>query len=81
MMRLLFSHLLNNERNMKCAGTETLVSVLSVHKRKVIYTKGENTMPDTFMGKIMMLVEEYGMSFVRGAGVTMVIALVGTFIG
>ena len=38
-------------------------------------------MPDTFMGKIMMLVEEYGMSFVRGAGVTMIIALVGTLIG
>lgn len=38
-------------------------------------------MPETFMGKIMMLVEEYGMSFLRGAGVTMIIALVGTFIG
>ena len=38
-------------------------------------------MPDTFMGKFMMLVEEYGMSFVRGAGVTMIIALVGTLIG
>ena len=38
-------------------------------------------MPDTFMGKIMKLIEEYGMSFLRGAGVTMIIALVGTLIG
>ena len=38
-------------------------------------------MPETFFGKILMLLEEYGTSFVRGAGVTMLIALVGTFIG
>lgn len=38
-------------------------------------------MPDTFFGKILMLIDEYAMSFLRGAGVTMVIALVGTFIG
>lgn len=38
-------------------------------------------MPETFWGRIVMLLDEYSTSFLRGAGVTMVIALVGTFIG
>ena len=38
-------------------------------------------MPETFWGRIVMLIEEYSTSFLRGAGVTMIIALVGTFIG
>lgn len=38
-------------------------------------------MPETFWGKIVMLIQEYSTSFLRGAGVTMIIALVGTFIG
>ncbi len=38
-------------------------------------------MPETFWGRIVMLIENYSTSFLRGAGVTMVIALVGTFIG
>lgn len=38
-------------------------------------------MPETFWGRIVMLIEGYSTSFLRGAGVTMVIALVGTFIG
>lgn len=38
-------------------------------------------MPQDFAGRIVYLLQRYGASFVRGAGVTMVIALVGTFIG
>ena len=32
-------------------------------------------MPETFWGRIVMLIEEYSTSFLRGAGVTMIIAL------
>lgn len=38
-------------------------------------------MPADFMGRIVYILERYGPSFIRGAGVTMVIALVGTLIG
>lgn len=38
-------------------------------------------MPDSFDGRIVYLCEKYGTSFLRGAGVTMVIALISTFIG
>ncbi|WP_197467977.1 amino acid ABC transporter permease [Clostridium sp. Marseille-P299] len=38
-------------------------------------------MPSDFLGRIFYILKEYGSSFVRGAGVTMIIALVGTFIG
>ena len=38
-------------------------------------------MPTDFLGRIMYLLEHYGTSYLRGAGVTMVIALVGTVIG
>ncbi|MDO4344432.1 MAG: amino acid ABC transporter permease [Eubacteriales bacterium] len=38
-------------------------------------------MPESFGGRIIYLLQQYGPSFLRGAGVTMAIALVGTFIG
>lgn len=38
-------------------------------------------MPGDFFGRIFYILDRYGASFIRGAGVTMVIALVGTFIG
>lgn len=38
-------------------------------------------MPGDFIGRIFYILDRYGASFIRGAGVTMVIALVGTFIG
>ena len=38
-------------------------------------------MPETFWGRVLMLLDQYSASFLRGAGVTMVIALVSTFIG
>ena len=38
-------------------------------------------MPGDFGGRIVYLLQQYGGSFLKGAGVTMVIALVGTFIG
>lgn len=38
-------------------------------------------MPGDFIGRIFYILDKYGASFVRGAGVTMVLALVGTFIG
>lgn len=38
-------------------------------------------MPESFGGRIIYILQGYGMSFVRGAGVTMLIALVGTFAG
>lgn len=38
-------------------------------------------MPAGFADRIVLIIEEYGMSFVRGAGVTMIIALVSTLIG
>ena len=38
-------------------------------------------MPGDFGGRIVYLLQQYGGSFLKGAGVTMVIALVGTLIG
>ncbi|MDP4132566.1 MAG: amino acid ABC transporter permease [Bacillota bacterium] len=38
-------------------------------------------MPTSFGERIIYILERYGMSFLRGAGVTMAIALVSTFIG
>lgn len=38
-------------------------------------------MPEDFWGRIVYLLDQYGLSFLKGAGVTMVIALIGTFIG
>ena len=38
-------------------------------------------MPDSFGGRIIYLCGKYGLSFLNGAGVTMIIALVSTFIG
>lgn len=38
-------------------------------------------MPEYFGGRIIYILQQYGPSFLRGAGVTMAIALVGTLIG
>ncbi|MBQ7540911.1 MAG: amino acid ABC transporter permease [Clostridia bacterium] len=38
-------------------------------------------MPQTFGEKILYILQNYGMTFLRGAGVTMLIAVVSTFIG
>ena len=38
-------------------------------------------MPSDFFGRIVYILQRNGASFARGAGVTMVIALVGTLIG
>lgn len=38
-------------------------------------------MPQDFFGRIVFIIDQYGMSFLQGAGVTMLIALVGTLIG
>ena len=38
-------------------------------------------MPNDFLGRIVYILQQYGVSFLRGAGVTMIIALVGTLIG
>ena len=40
-----------------------------------------SSIPADFFGRILFLLERYGASFLRGAGVTMAIALVGTLIG
>ena len=38
-------------------------------------------MPQDFLGRIVFILDNYGLSFLQGAGVTMAIALVGTLIG
>ncbi len=38
-------------------------------------------MPETFFGWVLFLVDKYGMIFVKGAGVTLALAVVGTAIG
>ena len=38
-------------------------------------------MPASFGGRIMVILQNYGMSFLRGAASSMLIALVGTAIG
>ncbi len=40
-----------------------------------------STLPTTFGGKLLYIIQHYGMTFLRGAGVTMAIAVVSTFIG
>lgn len=38
-------------------------------------------MPDTFFGWVGFLLDKYGLMFLQGAGITMLIAIVGTIIG
>lgn len=38
-------------------------------------------MPQDFMGRIGVILTQYGMSLLQGAGLTMVIAIIGTFFG
>lgn len=38
-------------------------------------------LPESFGGRIIYLLQQYGTSFLKGAGVSMLIALVGTFFG
>ncbi|MDD2957106.1 MAG: amino acid ABC transporter permease [Lachnospiraceae bacterium] len=38
-------------------------------------------MPDTFGGRIVFLLQKSGWSFVRGAGISLILALIGTLIG
>ena len=38
-------------------------------------------LPETFWGRIGYLLQQYGTSFLSGAGNTMIIAIVGTFLG
>ena len=38
-------------------------------------------MPQSFLGRIEMILSRYGMSIIRGAGFTMLIALIGTVFG
>ena len=38
-------------------------------------------LPESFWGRILYLLEQYGPSFLKGAGNTMIIAIVGTFFG
>ena len=39
------------------------------------------SLPADFLGRIVFLLQKYGMSYLRGAGVTMVMAIVSTLIG
>ena len=38
-------------------------------------------LPESFWGRIQYLLQQYGTSFLKGAGNTMIIAIVGTFLG
>ena len=38
------------------------------------------TMPDSFFSWVVFLLNEYGATLLQGAGVTLLLALVGTFI-
>ena len=38
-------------------------------------------LPESFWGRIGYLLQQYGVSFLQGAGNTMLIAIVGTFLG
>ncbi len=38
-------------------------------------------LPESFWGRIQYLLQQYGTSFLSGAGNTMIIAIVGTFLG
>ena len=39
------------------------------------------SLPQDFFGRIIFLIQKYGMSLLKGAGTTLLIALVGTIIG
>ena len=39
------------------------------------------TLPQDFIGRIIFIIQNYGMSLLKGAGTTLAIALVGTLIG
>lgn len=39
------------------------------------------SLPDDFLGRIIFIINEYGLSLLKGAGTTLLIALVGTLIG
>ncbi len=45
------------------------------------YLKIADAIPADFTGRVFYIIENFGKSFLQGAGVTMLIALVGTFIG
>ena len=51
------------------------------HKFKYDSSQEEEIMPESFMGGIGYILQEYGMSYLLGAAKTMKIALVGTSIG
>ena len=38
-------------------------------------------LPETFWGRVLFLLDRYGSSFLRGAGQTMLIAIIGTIVG
>ena len=38
-------------------------------------------LPESFWGRIIYILQQYGPSFLKGAGNTMIIAIVGTFLG
>ena len=38
-------------------------------------------LPESFGGRIIYLLQQYGPSFLKGAGVSMLLALVGTLFG
>ena len=40
-----------------------------------------STLPTGYWDRVVFLISNYGISFLRGAGSTLLIALVGTFVG
>ena len=40
-----------------------------------------NSLPDDFWGRVVYLLQQYGLSFLRGAGTTMLIAVISTAVG
>ena len=40
-----------------------------------------NSLPDDFWGRVVYLLQQYGPSFLRGAGTTMLIAVISTAVG
>lgn len=40
-----------------------------------------NSLPDDFWGRVVYLLQQYGSSFLRGAGTTMLIAVISTAVG
>ena len=39
------------------------------------------SLPDDFFGRIIFILQNYGMSLLKGAGTTLLIAIIGTIIG